>query len=655
MRLSIFRFNKKIAVLFLLIFGVFFGSMIGFFIALTKDLPEIRNLESFKPSSITRIYSADGVLLTEFFLEKRDPVPIKIIPDLLKKALIVTEDRSFYRHSGIDLKGISRAVFRDIKAGRFVEGASTITQQLAKTLFLEPRKTLLRKAKEAFLSFQIERRYTKDEILELYLNQVYFGSGAYGVESAAKIYFGKSVRDLNLPECALLAGLPRSPSRYSPLVDPDLAIKRRNIVLKQLKDTGVITQSAYDIAKETPLNLGKQNKTSVKAPYFIEYVKNFLENTIGSSRLYKEGLKVVTTLNYNMQRMAELAAERGLSNLEKRMKRHGIKNPDPQCALVSLDVASGGILAMVGGRDFSKSIFNRATDARRQPGSAFKPIVYAYAVEQGFPQNKIILDAPVAFNIGNREKYWQPKNFSGTYEGEMTLRKALALSKNIPAVRLVEMLGPSSVAGFAHSLGIESPLSQNLSIALGTSDVTLLNLTAAYAAFPNKGKFIEPYGITEVVDKAGRLIWRAKPEERIAMSRATAAIMTDMLRNVIQNGTGRKAKSIQRPIAGKTGTTDEYKDALFVGFSPSITTGVWVGQDAFTTLGKGETGARAALPIWIDFMNGALNDKPLQYFDIPDDVVVVPIDPSTGRLAADDDPHAVKAFFKKGTEPTSPQ
>ncbi len=625
--------------------------MVGFFIALTKDLPQIRNLESFKPSSVTRIYSADGVLLTEFFLEKRDPVPIKIIPDFLKKSLIVTEDRSFYRHSGIDLKGISRAVFRDIKAGRFVEGASTITQQLAKTLFLKPRKSLLRKAKEAFLSFQIERRYTKDEILELYLNQVYFGSGAYGVESASRIYFGKPVSDLNLPECALLAGLPRSPSRYSPLVDPELAIKRRNIVLKQLKDTGVITQTAYDIAKETPLNLAEQNKILVKAPYFIEYVKNFLENTIGSSRLYKEGLRVVTTLNFKMQQLAELAVEKGLSDLEKRMKRHRIKNPDPQSALISLDVPTGGILAMVGGRDFSKTTFNRATNAKRQPGSAFKPIVYAYAVEQGFPQNKIILDAPVAFNIGNQEKYWQPKNFSGNYEGEMTLRKALALSKNIPAVRLIEILGASSVAGFAHTLGIESPLSQDLSLALGTSEVTLMNLTAAYSVFPNKGKLIEPYGITEVVDKAGRLVWRVKPQERIAVSRSTAAIMTDMLRSVIQDGTGWKAKRIQRPVAGKTGTSDEFKDALFIGFSPSITTGVWVGQDAFTTLGKGETGAKAALPIWIDFMTGAMNDKPIQYFDIPDDVAIVPINPSTGRLAADNDPYAVKAFFKKGTEP----
>ncbi|MEJ2656853.1 MAG: PBP1A family penicillin-binding protein [Desulfobacterales bacterium] len=652
MKMTSFRFKKNIAILFLLIFGMLLGGMVGFFIALTKDLPQIRNLESFKPSSITRIYSRDGALLSELFWEKRDPVSIKIIPDLLKKAMLVTEDRSFYTHSGIDLKGIFRAAFRDIKARRFVEGASTITQQLSKTLFLKPRKTLLRKAKEAFLSFQIERRYTKDEILELYLNQVYFGSGAYGVESAARIYFGKSVSDLNLPECALLAGLPRSPSRYSPLVDEDLAIKRRNVVLKQLKDTGVITSSAYDTAKEIPLHLAKQDKASVKAPYFIEYVKKFLENTIGSSRLYKEGLTVVTTLDFKMQKIAEIAVEKGLSNLEKRMKRHAIKNPEPQCALISLDVSSGEILAMVGGRDFSKSTFNRATNARRQPGSAFKPIVYAYAVEKGFPQNKIILDAPVAFNIGNRKKYWQPQNFSKNYEGEMTLRKALALSKNIPAVRLIEVLGPSSVAGFGHAMGIESPLDRDLSLALGTSEVTLLDLTKAYSVFPNKGKRIEPYGVMEVVDRAGRMVWHAKPQKKVVISRATAAIMTDMLRNVIQHGTGQRAKCIQDPVAGKTGTTDEFKDALFIGFSPSITTGVWVGQDAFTTIGNGETGARSALPIWIDFMSGALKNKPLQYFDIPDDIVIVPIHPSTGRLAADNASDAVKAFFKKGTEPT---
>jgi len=627
--------------------------MLGFFIALTKDLPQIRNLESFKPSSITRIYSMDEVLLAEFFLEKRDPVPIKIMPDNLIRALIITEDRSFYQHSGIDLKGIFRAIFRDIKAGKFVEGASTITQQLSKTLFLQPRKTLLRKAKEAFLSFQIERRYTKDEILELYLNQIYFGSGAYGVESAARIFFGKPVSDLNLTECALLAGLPKSPSRYSPLIDKDMALKRRNIVLKQMKDTGVISEAVFNIAKEVPLNIAKQNKPSVKAPYFIEFIKFFLENTIGSSRLYKGGLTVITTLDFKLQKAAELAVEKGLSALEHRMKQQFIKNPDPQCALVSLDGVSGGILAMVGGRDFSKSSFNRATIARRQPGSAFKPIVYAYAIEQGFSQSNIILDAPVAFKIGNRKKEWQPNNFSEDYKGEMTLRTALALSKNIPAVRLIEMLGPSSVAKFAHTMGIESALLPNLSLALGTSEVKLINLTAAYSVFPNKGKLIEPYGVMEVLDVKGRRVWRVKPQKKVVISRESAAIITDMLRSVIQDGTGQKAKVIECPVAGKTGTTNEFKDALFIGFSPSITTGVWVGQDTFTTIGKGETGDRAALPIWIEFMQRALLDRAIQYFDIPDDVVKVSIDSSTGLLATDNSPNAVKALFKKGTEPKS--
>lgn len=649
-----FCFNKKnIGILFLFLIGIILGSMAGFFIALTKDLPQIRNLESFKPSSTTRIYSADGVLLAEFFLEKRDPVPIKIIPDNLKKALIVTEDRSFYQHSGIDLKGILRAIFRDIKAGKFIEGASTITQQLSKTLFLKPRKTLLRKAKEAFLSFQIERRYTKDEILELYLNQVYFGSGAYGVESAARIYFGKPVSDLNLSECALLAGLPKSPSRYSPLIDKDLALKRRNIVLKQMKDTKGITEAVFNRAKEAPLNLTKQDKTRGKASYFVDYIKFFLENTIGSSRLYKGGLTVVTTLDFKLQKAAEFAAEKGLSALEHRMKQQFIKNPAPQCALVSLDVLSGGILAMVGGRDYLKTPFNRATIARRQPGSAFKPIVYAYAIEQGFSQNKIILDAPVAFKTGNRKKEWQPNNFSEDYKGEMTLRTALTLSKNIPAVRLIEMLGASSVAGFAHTLGIKSPLYPNLSLALGTSGVKLINLTAAYSVFPNKGNLIDPYGVMEVVAGNGRLVWHVKPNKKAVISRESAAVITDMLRNVIQAGTGKKAKTIRRPIAGKTGTTNEYKDALFIGFSPSITTGVWVGQDTFTTIGKGETGARAALPIWIEFMKRALHNRPIQYFDMPDDVVKVRIDPITGLLAADNAPNAVKALFKKGTEPKS--
>ena len=647
-----FRFNKKnIAISLLFFCGAVFGVMAGAFLALTHDLPQILSLKTFTPSSVTRIYSTDKVLLAELFVEKRDPVSLEVIPSYLTKALVATEDRNFYQHSGIDLKGIFRAIIKDIRAREFVEGASTITQQLAKTLFLTPRKTLLRKIKEAFLAFQIERRYTKNEIIALYMNQIYFGSGAYGVESAARIFFGKPVKDLGLGECALLASLPKAPSRYSPLVNKDLALKRRNIVLRQMKETGIITETAFNRAKEEPLYLAKQRHNLLKAPYFVNHVKKFLENTLGSSRLYKGGLTVVTTLDFKMQKAAELAVESGLSQLEKRMKRNGIKTPNPQCALISLNVKTGGILAMIGGRNFLKSPFNRATDARRQPGSAFKPVVYAYAIEQGFSQSKTILDAPVVFKGGDRKKDWRPENFSKGYKGEMTLRMALALSENIPTVRLIEMLGASSVARFGHTLGIESNLYPNLSLALGTSEVTLMNLTAAYMVFPNKGELIKPYGVMEVIDRRGRVVWRVKPQKKVVMSRASASIITDMLCGVIQEGTGKKARVIKRPVAGKTGTTNNFKDALFIGFSPSIATGVWVGQDLFTTLGKGETGAKAALPIWIEFMDKTLLDKSIQYWDIPDTVIKVPMNPSTGCRETGDSPHAVSALFKKGIEP----
>ena len=642
--------KKNVAILVILAGGVFFGVLAGAFLALTHDLPQILSLETFRPSSVTRIYSADNVLLAELFVEKRDPVPLKAIPEDLKKALIATEDRKFYQHSGVDLKGILRAVISDIRARKFVEGASTITQQLAKTLFLTSRKTVLRKIKEAFLAFQLERRYTKDEILELYLNQVYFGSGAYGVESAARIFFGKPAKDLTLAQCALIAALPKSPSRYSPLIDKDLAIKRRNIVLKQMKDTGIICEAAFTQAKQEQIYPVKQNNNLVKAPYFVDYIKNFLETTLGASSLYKGGLTVYTTLDFNLQKAAEHAAANGLLALENRMKAQKIKNPAPECALISLDVQSGGILAMIGGKNFDKSPFNRATSARRQPGSAFKPIVYAYAIEHNFPQSKLILDAPVSFKIATR-RHWRPENFSGNYKGEITLRMALSLSQNIPAIRLIETLGPSSVARFGYTLGIESPLYPNLSLALGTSEVTLINLTAAYSVFPNKGELIRPYGVMEVVDQSGRLVFRVKPLKKVAMSRAGAAIMTDMLKGVIQEGTGKKARKVTRPVAGKTGTTNGYKDALFIGFSPSIATGVWVGQDVFVTIGKRETGAKAALPIWIEFMTKALDRKPFQYFDMPDDLIKVRMDPVTGLLASDDSPGAVEALFKKGTEP----
>jgi penicillin-binding protein 1A len=647
------RLNKsKVTLMLVLMVGIICGSIAGAFFAFTHDLPQIRSLENFRPNAVTRIYSADKVVLAELFVEKREPVPLEAIPRLLKAALVATEDRKFYRHSGVDLKGIARAIIKDIKAGEFVEGASTITQQLSKTLFLTHRKTLVRKIKEAILAFQLERRYTKDEILELYLNQVYFGSGAYGVQSAAKIFFEKSVKDLSLAECALVAGMPKSPSRYSPLVNQDLAIKRRNIVLKQMRDVDIISVAAYQQALKEELHTNGRKLNTAKAPYFVEFIKGLLENELGSTRVYKSGLSVFTTLDYRKQLAAENAIAKGLGDLVHRMQQRQIAEPAPQAALVCIDLTSGGILSMVGGKDFHTNRFNRATMALRQPGSAFKPFVYAYAIEHGFAQNKIILDAPVVYKGAQDGKDWKPENFSLDYKGEMTLRHALVISQNIPAVRLLEMLGPYSVAQFAQQLGIKSPLGSDLSLALGTSEVTLMDLTSAYSAFPNKGEKIKPFGVLEIVDRQGHVIWRAKPQKRLVMSRAGAAIMTNMLEGVVSEGTGRQARILGRAVAGKTGTTNDYKDALFIGFSPSMIAGVWVGQDGGGSLGEKETGARAALPIWIDFMNAAFQKEPHQYFDIPDDVSQIRMDPVTGLPQPENSKQAVVALFKKGTEPS---
>ena len=646
-----FRFNKKIIVFVVLLTGVATGVIGGAFFAFTRDLPQIRTLEAFRPQAITRIYSADKQLLAELYSEKRDPVPLDSIPAYLKAALIATEDRKFYSHSGLDLKGIARALIKDILAGEFVEGASTITQQLAKTLFLTSRKTMVRKIKEAILAFQLERRYTKDEILELYLNQVYFGSGAYGVKSAAKIFFNKSVRDLSLAECALIAGMPKSPSRFSPLINEGLALKRRNIVLSQMRATGIINAKDYNHALAEKIRIGNKSKNLARTPYFVEYIKKQLEDLLGASKLYKGGLSIHTTLDFKLQSAAQKAVADGLLALETRMEKQNIQPAAPQAALVALDVMSGAILAMVGGRNFDESPFNRATAARRQPGSAFKPIVYAYAVEQGFTQNKLLLDAPLAFKGTGGKDDWRPQNFSKAFLGEITLRKALAISQNIPAVRLIETLGPNSVVRFAHHLGIESNLAPYLSLALGTSEVTLINLTTVYAIFPRGGMWIEPFGIMEVSDHRNRIIWRARPQKKLVMSREGAAIVTNMLEGVVREGTGSKARILPGPVAGKTGTTNNYQDALFVGFSPAIAAGVWVGLDPGGTLGDRETGAKAALPIWIQFMKNTPATGSPPYFDLPDNVIKVRMNPQTGMLAADGSMNSVEALFIKGTEP----
>ncbi|MBW2260291.1 MAG: hypothetical protein JRF18_07545 [Deltaproteobacteria bacterium] len=394
---------------------------------------------------------------------------------------------------------------------------------------------------------------------------------------------------------------------------------------------GLITQQESEAANSSPLNLAEGPSIKTKAPYFVTYVRRFLEKELGSARLHRTGLTVHTTLNYRMQEAAEKAVARGLEQLAARMQERNLPSDEkPQGALVSLDPRQGAILAMVGGKDFEESRFNRATMARRQPGSAFKPLVYACAMEHGFSQSDLIWDAP---------------------KGEMTLREALAVSQNIPAVKLLNKLGPSTAVQWAHKMGIESPLQPNLSLVLGTSEVTLLELTAAYGVFPNAGIGARPFAISEVLDQEGRSIWRAKPQLRTVVSPEAAAIMTDMLQAVVESGTGRKAKSLGLPVAGKTGTTDTYRDALFVGFSPTVVTGVWIGLDHYSTLGDKETGARAALPIWIEFMQQALADGPYHDFPLPNGVVEVQIDADSGLLASEDCPNVVTMVLKKGTEP----
>ncbi len=629
------RLKSRMIILSLLVAAAFVGAAAGVYLALAHDLPQIRRLEDFSPSGVTRIFGSDGTPLAELYAEKRDPISYDQIPAVLVSALVVTEDRRFYAHSGIDLKGILRAAVKDIAAGEFVEGGSTITQQLAKTLFLTRKKNLLRKLKEALLAIQLERRYTKEEILELYLNQVYLGSGAYGVKAAARKFFNKRPDQLTVAECALIAGLPQAPSRLSPLVNKDLSTDRRNTVLLQMRRHNIISPKEYEKYIKEPLTGIPSGGNVAKASYFIEYIKPFLENTVGAGQLYRGRLSVYTTLSYPLQQAAEQAVNKGLMDLAERMKQKQLSDK-PQAALVALDIKTGGILAMVGGGDFAASAFNRATSARRQPGSAFKPILYAYAISHGFSPATPILNTPAVFPGAIKNEPWEPENFSKTYSSEVTLREALVHSLNLPAARVINRLGPASVADFATNLGVSSPLSPYLSLALGTSETTLLEMTAAYSVFPRLGNFIKPYGVNRVVDSNGRILWQARPVSKNVLSAADAAVMTDLLRAVIQEGTGRRARDLPCPVAGKTGTTDNCKDALFIGYSQEIAVGVWTGTDNYSTLGKHETGAMAALPIWKAFMGEAIRQVGCEGFDIPEGLIRVRFDPVTGAAVSDE-------------------
>jgi penicillin-binding protein 1A len=625
------------------------GGASGFLVFSMWDLPEIEMLEEYRPSITSRVYTDTNRMLAEFYLENRTPVELTDVPDMLTKALMAAEDSRFYQHHGLDVRGIARALYRNLRAHRIQEGGSTLTQQLAKVLFLSPDRTFSRKFKEMALALRIEQRYTKREILSLYLNQIYFGNGAYGVEAASRIYFGKPARDLNLAECAMLAGIPRSPKRYSPIKAPAGALARRAYVLSRMTRAGIITQLQADDAAKEPLPLVATTTVRGADSYIVEYIRQKIEERFGSSILYSGGLNIYTSINDQFQEYAKQAVKSGLQQVEARHHQRS-EQPPLQGALIAIEPSTGHILAMVGGRDYAESQFNRAWQAFRQPGSAFKPLIYAEAIERGFGPSDLLDDSPLTVKL-DRNKNWTPENFSRRFQGAVTLRRALTKSLNVPTVRLLDKLGIDQTAQFARSMGIRSPVAPYLSMALGSSDVTLFELTSAYSVLANHGVRIDPVAILQVTDSTGRVLFASDTFPAQVLRPETAYIMTNLLRGVVERGTAWKARELGRPVAGKTGTANDYRDAWFIGYTPGLVAGVWVGYDDHRTIGPRETGARAALPLWLDFMKKALDGREPEDFAAPEGIILRQIDATTGLLSTEKCKDIIREAYVPGTEP----
>jgi penicillin-binding protein 1A len=617
------------------------------FTILPRTLPSVTALETFQPLVGTKVYDDNDELITELHVERRIFVPLAHIPQSLRDAVIATEDKRFYYHWGIDPIGIARAFAQNYRRGRIVEGGSTITQQLTKLLFLTPDKSLERKMKEAVLALELERRYSKDRILEMYLNQVYFGHGAYGVEAAARTYFGKSVSELSVKESALLAGLPRAPTTYSPFDHADVAKRRREVVLRRLVDFGALKDSDAKRLARSDLGLIPPERRRTTGQYFLDYVQQGLEAKYGADMVFKGGLNVYTTLNPTMQLAAEQALRDGLKALEGRTIK-GKPAEHPEGAIVTVEPQTGYVRAMVGGYDFFRSEFNRATQARRQPGSAFKPFIYIAALESGFTPATRVDDAPISYPLANGQ-VWKPENYDRKFRGSTTLQQAIEESVNVVTVKVQERIGLNHTIQVARRFGISSPLDVNLSLALGTSDLTLMELTSAYSALANQGQWVPPTTVRYVTDAQGKLLEESMPEPREAVSPETAYVITHMLRGVVERGTGQAAKVLNRPIAAKTGTTNDYSNAWFIGYTPRLATGVWVGYDRPRSLGKDETGSRVAVPIWVGFMGKVLGDSPKEDFPMPDKVVIVPVDLDPSNECV----RVVPMAFVKGTEPAA--
>ncbi len=621
------------------------GLLAGMAVAFSRRLPDVSALYN-PPDEATRIYAANGELVASLYRENRASVPLSQIPDVLQHAVLAVEDDRFYQHRGVDARAIVRALWRNFRAGRLEEGASTITQQLARTLFLTQERTVARKLAEAILALEIERHLTKAEILERYLNQVYFGQGAYGIEMASRVYLGKRAKDLNLAESAMLAGLIKAPSVLSPFQNLPGAKARQGIVLSRMVELGYIRDAVAKKAAAQKINLAKESNAGlfgVRAPYFISYILPYLLDRYGEDLVYKGGLQIYTTLDVPLQIAGERAVRAGIDAARADALRVS------QGALVAIDPRTGYIRAMIGGYEFKQSQFNRAWQARRQPGSAFKPFIYTAAVAGGMTPAKIIVDGPISFDIPGF-RIWKPRNYDGRFRGPVTLRYAIEHSINIPAVKTLAEIGPTRVIEVAKRMGITSPLQPNLSLALGTSDVTPLEMASAYGTLATMGVHAQPVAIAKILDRSGQVLEDHPPQRELVLSEEVAYLMTDLLKGVIARGTGRAAE-IGRPAAGKTGTTDDYRNAWFIGYTPFLTTAVWVGNDDNAPMRR-VVGGMVPARIWAAFMKVATRPAPSEDWRRPDGIIVVSVCGTSGQLAGAGCPNPRREVFIRGTEPT---
>lgn len=652
-----------------------------------SDIPSIDKLDEYTPSLTTYVYDINNQLLSEFSIEKRAILPLDKIPVDMQNAVIAMEDHRFFKHCGLSLRGIMRAFLNNLMRRRVTQGGSTITQQLSKLIFLKPEKTISRKIKEMFLSLQIERNFSKQEILQMYLNQIYFGSGVYGVQSAAKLYFGKEVSEMSLGECALLAGLVSSPETYSPFNHPNRAKLRRYLVLKRMFEERYITKEEMENANKKEIPTSKHTMPSGSAPYFVEYVRQILEPKYGTSQLWKGGLKIYTTLDLSMQKPAEEIMEKYLKKYDEEFAKTvtasgrevSVSTNTLQSAFIIMDVKTGAIKVLIGGRNYKESQFNRVTQAYRQPGSTFKPFVWMAALMNGYLPNTIVDDSPMAYYydgrdwrllegatdpysiniaiepfVGNKDfQIWNPSDFDGKFLGQITMRKALELSRNLASVYLVHRIGPSFVAEVAHKAGIKRQLDPVPSIGLGTSIVSPLELANAFATFANGGINVKPFSILKVLDSRGKVLEEHVPHEIESFSPQNSYLLLNMMKGVVLRGTGKYASRLKRPIAGKTGTSQENKDLWFVGMTPDLVATAWMGYDDFSSLGmKDWTGGSTVVPWWTEIMEVILKDQPIRDFPVPDGIVFVTVDSETGKLALPTCPHKILEAFVQGTEPT---